>query len=480
MRTVPFYKRDKFTFISNLKEFTASKEHPITLRRDGYLLSEHYSTARLEELANWVKFRRNLLISDNGNFTRMKKIAADFSTEGEELLKHALSEVEDSGQVSDFTLSAREALLKAASEACEKALNKQDLNQVIEKQMLIKPDYVIGLEDFTIPVLIMMGLMHPVFQPKAESVSSFQQKTVNLFEDQIAGGFGHKPALDQTALFLVLHAYDYESALLGAQNMSSIDTGGIAISYGGAMRSKRWCENLKFGDTVETFAEKLPEPYLLAAALTLGATNGLRSDAPIHILGVGTPIMIALIGHLLHRSRAVSIDSTAPFKDANAGTLYGSRYGFLKMDQYKVAAYSLVENKPYTSRTPFFKAFDSKFPANWAALRAELGISSSTNIKSLAKALKDDHRDLVEKHIPFFSRMRSGDDSMMQHLRIYRAGHNYWILRNIVIAVRSRIHDREAIEKWTTYQVKRYKAVASDKWGKAVEKVFELSRKYAL
>ena len=278
---------------------------------------------------------------------------------------------------------------------------------------------------------------------------------------------------------MVLHAYDYESAFLGAQNISSTQPVGIAISYGGAMRSKRWCEELKFGDVTETFEEKLPESYLLAAALTLGVTKGLNSDTPIHILGVGTPIMIALIGHLLHRSRAVSIDSTAPFKDANAGTLYGSKYGFLKMDQYKVAAYALVNNQPYTSRTPFFKAFENAFPSNWAALRSELGISSSTSIKKLALALKNDHRDLVEKHIPFFSRMRSGDDQMMKQLRIYRAGHNYWILRNIVIAVRSRMHDSNALEKWTDYQVKRYQSVASYKWGKAVEKVFEWSHKYA-
>jgi hypothetical protein len=479
MRAVPFYQRDKFIFISNLNEVTASHEHSITLKRDGYLLSEHYTTPKLEALAKWVKSRRNLLVSDNGNFTRMKKIAADFEESGEQLLHAALKEVEETGSMSASTFSSREALIQEVSNACKEALEAQNFTQIIEKQLVIEPDYIIGLEDFTIPVLIMIGLMHPVFQPQAASVTSFQQKTASLFADQIAGKFGRESSLTQTAPFVVLHAYDYESAFLGAQNSASAKAAGIAISYGGAMRSKRWCEHLKFGEIVETFEEKLPESYLLAAALTLGAANGLQSDAPIHILGVGTPIMIALIGHLLHRSRAVSIDSTAPFKDANVGTLYGSKHGFLKMDQYKVAAYALVDNRAYTSRTPFFKAFDNKFPSNWAALRAELGVSSSTNIKTLASALKNDHQALVEKHIPFFSRMRSGDDPMIQDLRVYRAGHNYWILRNIVAAVRQRIDNRSAIDQWTAYQVERYKAVASDKWGKAVEKVFEFSQKYA-
>ena len=187
MRPIPFYKRDKFTFISNLKEITASTEHPITLKRDGYLLSEHYTNNTLKELARWVKSRRNLLISDNGNFTRMKRIAADFEEKGQQILNMALQEVKDNGQISEPTLSAREALIQEASKACEKMLLQQDFSRIIEKQLVINPDYIIGLEDFTIPVLIIIGMMHPVFEPEAKSVTAFQKKTVDLFTNQFGG-----------------------------------------------------------------------------------------------------------------------------------------------------------------------------------------------------------------------------------------------------------------------------------------------------
>ena len=270
------------------------------------------------------------LISDNGNFTRMKTIARKFDDRGELLLNQALDEIDRQGQTSQVTAKARDALIVEIVAACENTLEKLDLEGVIGRQLEIRPDYLIGLEDFTIPVLMMCGLMHPVFDPTPESVSAFQARTASLYLDQTAGKFGHKDDLQKTAKFLVLHAYDYASAFQGATRIPSLDPDGVAISYGGPMRSKRWITSLSFGDEIEKFSEKLPEPYLIAAALTMGVVNGSKSRVPIHILGVGSPILIALIGQLLHRSRGVSIDSTAPFKDANVGTLYGSRYAFLK------------------------------------------------------------------------------------------------------------------------------------------------------
>ncbi|MFT5731082.1 MAG: hypothetical protein ACI8PB_005275 [Desulforhopalus sp.] len=477
MRQIPRYKRDKYIFISNLKNITANPDHPITLKRDGYLLSEQFSTATMVELAHWVKKKRNLLVSDNGNFTRMKAIASSFDEAGESLLNLALDEVKTQGQVTQVTLDAREVLFEEIVTACKNSSEMLDLGSVIERQLEINPDYLIGLEDFTIPVLMMCGLMHPVFDPAPESVKTFQKKTARLFSDQALGEFGHMQGLSKTSKFLVLHAYDYSSAFQGANQLHSVDAEGVAISYGGPMRSKRWITSLRFGDTIESFDEKLPEPYLISTALTMGAANGLRSDMPMHILGVGSPILIALIGQLLHRSRGVSIDSTAPFKDSNVGTLYGSRAAFLKMDMYKVAAHGLIENKPFSSITPYFKRFENDFPSNWLSLRSELGVTSATDVKDLAKQLKS-APILVEKYIPFFSRMRSGDNAMIKQLRIDRAGHNFWILRNICVSVRKRMSDHGKIEKWMQYQVNRYKSVASKKWSKAVEVAFELSKKH--
>ncbi len=476
MKTIPRYKRDRYIFISNLSEVTANSAHELTLNREGYLLSENFTDSSKIELARWVRQRRNLLISDNGNFSRMKSIAKKFENEGNQILKHAEQEFETKGTVSQQTLQNRDQIIEKISVACSRELNKQDFNKIIERQVAINPHYLIGLEDFTIPVLMMCGLLHPVFSPAAESVKVFQEQTSSLYEKQCQGQFGHSDKLSKAAKFLVLHAYDYESAFRGAKQLNAAPEG-LAISYGSPMRSRRWITELDFGDKRELFSEKLPEPYLVATALTLGAVSGLNSDTPIHILGVGSPILIALIGQLLNQSRAVSIDSTAPFKDSNVGTLYGSRYAFIKMKMYKVAAYALIDNKPFTSRTPYFKQFEHDFPSNWAAMRAELGIHSSSDVNDVVDDLKANAK-MVETHIPFFSRMRSGNDPMIERLRMDRAGHNYWILRNICVGVRKRMQQPEKMAHWMGQQVERYKKVGSDKWSKAVSKAFELSQIY--
>lgn len=477
MIKIPRYKRDQYIFISNLKSITANPNHQITFNRDGYLLSEQFSNAKMVQLADLVKKRRNLLVSDNGNFTRMKAVASNFNEAGKTLLDQAQSELIKQGKISLVTVKKRESLVAEITEACKNTLNNLDLGRVIDRQVEISPDYLIGLEDFTIPVLMMCGLMHPVFEPVAESVKIFQEKTNSLYRDQAAGKFGHKKDMDKTVKFLVLHAYDYSSAFKGAKQLLAVNPDGVAISYGGPLKSRRFITSLHFANNVEVFSEKLPESYLIATALTMGAVNALNSDIPIHILGVGSPILIALIGQLLHRSKAVSIDSTAPFKDSNVGTLYGSRVAFLKMDMYKVAAHCLIHNKSYSSSTPYFKRFENKFPHDWPALRAELGVTSATRVKVLAKQLKIE-QTLVETHIPFFSRMRSGDNEMIEQLRIDRAGHNYWILRNICVSVRKRMNDHNEIEKWMQYQVDRYRSVGSKKWSKAVDVAFELSKKH--
>ncbi len=476
MVSIPRYKRDKYIFISNLNEVTANADHPITLNRDGYLLSENYATTKKISLAKWVKSRRNLVVSDNGNFSRMKAIANRFEDRGEALLDQAQQEVEDLGVLSAATMDQRLALVSEIEEACKAESDHQDYVEIIDRQLLINPNYLIGLEDFTIPVLMMTGMMHPVFEPHANEVKAYQENTRKLYEQQCSGSFGHKDALSESANFMVLHAYDYSSAYEGSKAIARLPEG-IAISYGGPMKSRRWITSLDMGDTIESLSEKLPEPYLIATALTMGAVNGLSSQVPIHILGVGSPILIALIGQLLNASTAVSIDSTAPFKDANVGKLYGSRQAFLKMDMLKVAAYTLIDNARYTSRTPYFKQFERDFPSDWLAMRSELGVTSSSNVKDIVNDLKENPM-LVEQHIPFFSRMRGGDDPMIERLRIDRAGHNYWILRNICVSVRNRMQQQEKMDKWMRYQVGRYKKIGSKKWSEAVETAFELSIKY--
>ncbi len=470
---IPKYKRDRLVFVSNLKEVTADPLNPMTLLRDAYLLSETYQTASAVERAAMVRRKRNLLVSDNGNFTRMKQIAKKYQDQGQQLLDESKTELEKYGSVSTQIRDARKRLMDEIATACRKEIQDLNIDEITAKQVAIRPHYMIGMEDFTIPVMMLCNLMDPVFNPACHEVLSFQKRTLEVYQKQRQGKFGNVEDLKGIAKFMVIHAYDYASAYQAAINCKGYEKDGIAISYGAPMKSKQWITQLELKDCTEYFDEKLPESYFVAQAITLGVLNGHPTDIPYHILGLGSPILVALTGYQLRHSRAVSIDSTAPFKDAYAGTIYGRRNAFLKMDMYHVAAWTLVNDKTYSSVSPFFRMFNEKYPADWKHLRNHFNIKPSTDITELVKRLKAAPL-MLEKHAPFFAKARSGDDNMMNMLRIARSGHNFWVLQSICRNINKRKDDPEDLRSWIELQIKRYTGIAHPKWSKTVKRVYEL------
>jgi len=475
---VPRYKRDAYTFVSNLGPVTLDTAIPDTLLRDGYLLSEHYTTSETLRLAAIAHARRNLLISDNGNWTRMNALGRQFRAPGATLLARARSEAE-AGGVTQATRSERAAMMAEIAIACANALAALDAAEVIAIQLKMQPDYMIGLEDFTVPVMMMASLMDRVFAPDPLEIAPYQALTRELFTRQMDGQFGFAQALSKTALYLVIHAFDYASAKEGAVAARDILKDGIAISYGAPMASRRWIREIKLGGVVEDLGENLPESYLAAHALTLGVVNGHADDIPVHVLGVGTPILIMMIGFLLKGSRAVSIDSSAPMLDAFDGRIYGTRSAFLKMRMYRLAAFCLIDDLPYESNTPFFNRFESLYPSDWAALRAALGVTATSDRRKIEAQLESDQA-LVRAHIPFFTRLTSSSDPFFWELRVARAGHNYSILREIVDHVRRRRDNWPALKAWTEAEIARYAVAGAPKWARAVEKSFELAIKHKL
>ena len=53
---------------------------------------------------------------------------------------------------------------------------------------------------------------------------------------------------NNTHKFFVLHSYDYASAREGAKHIPAVNPDGIAISFGGAIASRRWIRNWNLGD----------------------------------------------------------------------------------------------------------------------------------------------------------------------------------------------------------------------------------------
>ncbi len=391
-----------YQFVLNSKDPLATLQNPHPELCDAFLISEHYATA--SEIKKTLALKDNgcLVVSDNGNFTRMGKIASKFAIQGDEILKQAKLEFAKNKKVSDQTLAQRQQLVQAVVQECINQQNNLIISKVTARQLKSKPDIFIGMEDFTIPVLSMAGMLDSIFSPVAEELITYQKATQQLFSLQASGQFGHAQEIQNTNKYIVYHASDYDTAFQAASMSKAIDKQGIAISFGGPMANNNFTTSMKIAGQVETFIEPLPESYLSAMALVLGVLNGDKTDVPIHILGLGTPILIVLLGYALRNSKKVTIDSTSTFKDADDGKLFSSTNAYMKMDMYKTAAYALIDDVPYTSSSLWFHVFDNQFPSDWKGLQSELKVLPTSKVEELAIKLKANPL-LIEKYIPFFT-----------------------------------------------------------------------------
>lgn len=463
----------KFTYCTNHSDPILAKLAIYPRIVEAALISERYSTkGNLRKIAG-ANSSGCLVISDNGNFSRMSKVARRFAARGKSLLKLAEKAFAENGKIGDELHMKKELLLEEITTACQIELEKTPLEKIVTKQMSCSPDYLIGLEDFVIPVATMVGLFRPVFESDPMRILTFQQNTLDLYMKQKAGYYGFEEELELVRKYLVLHSYDYASAMQGAKNCLTNDVEGIAISFGGPMATRTYLSEIQIGAELRKFSEKLPESYLIAIAIIAGATKGFRTKkVPIHILGLGSPILIVLLGYFLRKSLAVSIDATSTFKDADDGKIYSMEPAFMKLDMYKVAAYGLVDNKPYSILNPFFVEFESRYPSDWAGIRKELNVTNDTDPRQLAKDLKASPA-LLEKYIPYFTPMRKGRDPLIKAVKTARGGSNYWVLKQICEQVRALDGDQVALKNWVSLQAAKYASIASPKWSKAVSETLQ-------
>ncbi|GAB2560954.1 hypothetical protein [Spirosoma areae] len=474
------YSIKQFVFSTNYSDPLLLDGNPFPEVVKAVLLSAKYTTKSSLKKIEKAKGNGCLIISDNGNFTRMSAIAKHFSTKGLELQKSAELSILNHKKISGDILLNRALLINEIEEVCQVEFQKINFEEIIQRQLKSNPDCLIGLEDFAIPVINMCGLFHPIFKPKRINIKLFQQNTINLYLKQKGGFYGNKELLSKTVKYLVLHSYDYSSARQGAELFKQNDQEGVAISFGGPMSSRDYISRIKLKNRYQNFDALLPEPYIIASSIIIGVSDGLSNKKlPIHILGLGSPILIILLGYLLRKNNQVSIDSTSTFKDADDGTIYGSKEAYLKLDMIKVAAFTLINNQTYTSSSPFFQNFEEKFPSNWSQLRNELNITSNSDIADVIILLKS-NATLIEKYIPYFTVMRKGSDDLIKTLRIARAGSNYFVLEKICEEIRIRKNDESELKKWVYIELERYVKNASKKWAEAIKAIIEIIEKYKI
>jgi|GEM_PF-1366374 len=447
---------------------------------DGILASSKFTSPTLQaRLSQQIEERPLFLISDNGNYGLMKRVAKPFKNRAKKLVKQALQEIENFGNLLPETELLIELLVHEVEFSCVAIFNETDKVELIEDQLLIEPDMMVGLEDLRLAVLSILGLMQPAFQSVYNRALAYQKATKAIYTQQRNGKFlrrGNKAALDATKVYTVIHCMDYDTAFKGAKlyaRKRKVD--GVCLSLAGIMLNLSFIEGIEIGKRKFDFGRKLPAAYIKCVSLMLGLHKGLPTkNWPVHILGSGSPILLLILGLFTRHFKQITIDATSTFKDSDVGIIYGNKQAYLKMNMYKVAAYSLINNSPYESASPYFKAFEEKYPSDWPALRLAMGVTEQDSVRKLAKRLKE-NQDLVRQYIPYFSSIKGGGEQV-KFLRFCRAGSNYLVLKALCDQISSFEDNPEGLKAWVEAEVMRYvNAKGVHKmWVAALQKAYDI------
>lgn len=469
------FKKDKAVFVDNLSSSSFNNDITITKSREAYLLSTAYSTSANKALALEAGKLKKLIFSDNGNYTKMKQVANEFLDECQQLLNQAKQLFKQQVPLTNEIIFKRNTLIKQIEiRTNEISADENELKSILETQLSISPQKLIGFEDLTIPVLILTGLMDESFYPKYDEIHQYQYHTKKLFENQKNGVYGKQDELKGKEIYFVVHAYDYYSAYKVGEMMSTSDVNHFAISYGGPMKSNRWRTKLNWGNEEKDLGASFPEKYLLSQSILIGFLHSINKKVHIHILGCGSPIMILLSGALLPTLHSITFDSSSPLQDAIDGNIFSRNMALTKLPIEKLIAYHLSIKKPYYSNDIFYKLAQKLYIHSWDTLAEAYKISSKDNIQTIYKKVLA-QPEIIRNHLPFFSPITSDEESFFGKIRVLRAGSNYSILRNICKGFRTNVHDTALFYKRIENEVSRFEKHSNSKWGESVRVSFSLT-----
>lgn len=382
------------------------------------------------------KFRKNdfrYLLSDNGNFTRLNKIAKKHLPEAEKLKKKAEFLLLNKKPLNAAVKKERVALNKKIISECEAELKKTDYSLITREQLSIAPNGIIGAENTTIPVLQICGAFDPVFKGLEPSLQIFQNKTFKLYQSQYSGKFGGAGVIDNVEKFLVLHAIDYNSMVKAALRLEGKKFDAVAVSLGGALAKKNYISEVKAGKQLIKFNDTHPESYISTVMLLLAIRNTVSNTVPVHILGLGTPVLILLAAYIFKNFKQITIDSTASYKDVEVNCIYGNKNGLYKMDISKLAAYCIVNKTEFRGISPYYKYYSKRHPSNWKKFSGRFSdILSDSTLSTTAKQKKIQDKlvknpSLFLNAADFFAPIALLDKKLKPEVRIARSFENYWV-----------------------------------------------------
>lgn len=467
----------KIQYLTNISDPILKTDKKYRKHIRSLLVSEVYSSRFNKSDNKHSDF--DFLLSDNGNFTRLTKIANKYKAKGKKI-SAALGQLEKGKPLPLSLIKKRNVLNDKIILECEKA-KKDDYNKITARQLAISPHAMIGGEDTTIPILQICSAFDSRLKNKVPNLSPFQKRTLNLYSEQYNGDFGSGEQLKKTIKYLVIHAINYDDVVKALKNASKINYDAIALSLGGPLKSNRYISEILVNGITESYDQNThPESYLLSIVLLLALRNNLDKNTPVHILGLGSPILILLTGYIFKKFKFITVDSTSTYTDDLEDDKI---FDISKLALFKLAASCIADKKPFKGASPYFKPFEETHKPNWENLFAHFSNTIKSKIldkkekeKRIELELKENPR-LLKNNVPFMTPIAIANKHFKKELRIARAFENYWA-NNVICKKLSSLQTVREIDAYVKDEIARYKNVSDAQYYDAVCEGKRLIDKY--
>src|SRR5215207_2200045 len=364
--------RTMFYFVANLKPYTLSRlpgQHPF----DAYLLSLDYAD-EYRELAARVRIADRHLCLDNGNFDAIGAYIEELRDRVDELHEARRVEEEALGhyaQPGELSGALTNRYRNLAEYVVDHA-RAMDPGRAIRAQQALAPTYLVGPEEFAIPVINGLGV-----QPEYLNLplSWYSALTTKLLEESAT--LQADPENAGTGLvFEALHALNYDTAYEAGRLAGEAAAEGLACGLGAALEDRTWTDYRIRDGNIVPLDKAIPRPYLrvldIAAGLHAGYVTVAGRRPRFHALGVGSPILLVLLSLLGDAGTFTATDSTAPIKDAASSStisLYVTEPAPLKLKAHRIVEVWLSEGIPWSCRCAACRSFPSVAPNTLVSAR---------------------------------------------------------------------------------------------------------------
>jgi hypothetical protein len=459
-------------FLPNLRLLTIEPSFRQRLRPGGYLAAPAYLTAALEDQARRLRPDGRLVIADNGLFDDIGSLAQQFTADAETIntalvdKRAELNRPVRREDLSQGVLDDASNLARRTADAAEAV----DPQAHLVDQLGISPTGVVGIEDITAALWLRLGLDSRLVSDRRTELARRNANVAARAATVIEAG-----ATDGATYLPVASALDYDTAFDAGQAFAAAGLRAAAMGFGAYMADDSYVDTVKVRGRWRRLPGSVPQRYLGTALAARGFWDGWREErgsAPgaFHFLGLGAPIMIAVVTVAARGTPVLTFDATSPIRDASEATIYASKPAYLKIRTWS-AAEQLASGArdrwecPCGFCTDFADAFPFDYDAGtqWFAGRTQVVATDLRPGGGLYEAY------------PLLT--TSSGDARARALEVARVGHNHWVLERITSSVRRNAETRTQLEAHVDQVVAAYElATNSSTFARATRLSFDIAR----